>query len=194
MTTPHKHRQTVSEAVRKLSEAAGVPEDLLASERASGAPFRPSGGVPPQPARDELFKYLDLFFDPNTPTEALMSDPDEMAQALNPNALEALLTEWWMGKAEEEVRRTVPKAVEYSSTDLRDIGRDLAECMGRTVTDQEAMELGISFYIRGKLSRWTGALISGRQVSEDTLFDLGVYVRMAQRVRDTGGWPGLPKN
>jgi hypothetical protein len=123
-----------------------------------------------------------------------MSDPDEMAQALNPNALEALLTEWWMGKAEEEVRRTVPKAVEYSSTDLRDIGRDLAECMGRTVTDQEAMEMGIYFYIRGKLSRWTGALISGRQVSEDTLFDLGVYVRMAQRVRDTGGWPGLPKN
>jgi hypothetical protein len=188
MTTPHKHRRTVSEAVRKLSEAAGVPEDLLASERASGAPFRPSGGVPPQPAR------LDLFFDPNVPTEALMSNPDEMAQALNPNDLEALLTEWWMGKAEEEVRRTVPKAVEYGSTDLAQIGHDLAAMAGRKVSDEEAAELGIMFYARGKMSRWIDAVIRGDRVSDDTLFDLGVYVRMAQRVRDAGGWPGLTRD
>jgi hypothetical protein len=182
------HHTRASEAVRKLSEAAGVPEDLLASERASGAPFRPSGGVPPQPAR------LDLFFDPNVPTEALMSNPDEMAQALNPNDLEALLTEWWMGKAEEEVRRTVPKAVEYGSTDLAQIGHDLAAMAGRKVSDEEAAELGIMFYARGKMSRWIDAVIRGDRVSDDTLFDLGVYVRMAQRVRDAGGWPGLTRD
>ena len=123
-----------------------------------------------------------------------MSDPEKLAEALTPNALENLLTEWWMDKAEEEVRRTVPKAVEYGATDLRDIGRDLAAMAGREVTDEEAAELGVYFYIRGKLSRWTDAVIRGDRVSDDTLFDLGVYVRMAQRIRDTGGWPGLPKD
>lgn len=147
---------------------------------------------------------LERFMNPDVTMEQIMNDaananaidPEELNKAMDamaPAQLEVLLTDWWMNLAEEEVRRTVPKAVEYSSTDLRDIGRDMAEVMGRTVTDQEAMEMGIYFYIRGKLSRWAGALISGQRVSEDTLFDLGVYVRMAQRVRETGGWPGLPQ-
>ena len=159
-------------------------EDFAESVNLDGSPVVP----------DELMRRLDLFFDPNTPTEALMSDPEKLAEALTPNALENLLTEWWMDKAEEEVRRTVPKAVEYGATDLRDIGRDLAAMAGREVTDEEAAELGVYFYIRGKLSRWTDAVIRGDRVSDDTLFDLGVYVRMAQRIRDTGGWPGLPKD
>jgi hypothetical protein len=144
--------------------------------------------------RSELDEHLDLFFDPNVPTEALVSNPEEMAKALTPNALEALLTEWWMDKADEEVRRTVPKAVEYGSTDLAQIGHDLAAMAGRKVSDAEAAELGIMFYARGKMSRWIDAVIRGDRVSDDTLFDLGVYVRMAQRVRDAGGWPGLPKD
>ena len=31
-------------------------------------------------------------------------------------------------------------------------------------------------------------------VSDDTLGDIGVYVRMAQRVRSHGGWPGVPND
>lgn len=100
------------------------------------------------------------------------------------------LAAWWHERARDEIDRTVPKAIEYGSTDLVDIGRDLARCMGRTVTDQEAAELGIYFYIRGKLARWTDAVVRGEQVSDDSLFDIGVYARMAQRVRSHGGWPG----
>jgi hypothetical protein len=31
-------------------------------------------------------------------------------------------------------------------------------------------------------------------VSDDSLFDIGVYVRMAQRIRHSGGWPGIDLN
>jgi hypothetical protein len=103
---------------------------------------------------------------------------------------EQQLTEWWMQQAEDEVARTVPKAVEYSATDLTDIGHDLARCMGREVDDEEAAELGVFFYLRGKMARWVGSVIAGDRVSDDTLFDIGVYVRMAQRIREFGSWPG----
>lgn len=148
---------------------------------------------------------LARFLDPDISMEQIMADaenaakipPDELARAMDamaPSQLEGLLTEWWMDKAEEEVRRTVPKAVEYGALDLIQIGQDLAATAGREVSDEEAAELGVYFYLRGKMARWTDAIISGRRVSDDTLFDIGVYVRMAQRIRDAGGWPGLPKH
>lgn len=97
--------------------------------------------------------------------------------------------DWWLETAQNEIRRTVPKAIEYGSTDLIDVGRDLAKCMHREVTDEEAAELGIFFYLRGKISRWVDAVARGARPSDDTLFDIGVYVRMAMRVRAVGGWP-----
>jgi hypothetical protein len=106
----------------------------------------------------------------------------------------ASLERWWMRVAGDEVIRVVPKAVEYGSTDLRDIGRAMAEAAGREVGDEEAVELGIYFYIIGKIARWSDAVKGGgRRVSDDTLHDIGVYVRMAQRNREVGGWPTGPK-
>lgn len=104
---------------------------------------------------------------------------------------EQQLSEWWMQAAEDEIARTVPKAIEYSATDLADIGKDLARAMGREVSDEEAAELGVFFYLRGKMSRWVGSVIAGQRISDDTLFDIGVYVRMAQRIRAVGSWPGV---
>lgn len=101
------------------------------------------------------------------------------------------LTQWWMNKAQEEIDRTVAKAIEYSATDLIDIGRDMARIAGREVDDTQAAELGVLFYARGKLARWVGAAIEGLPVSADTLHDLGVYCRMAQRIREVGSWPGV---
>jgi hypothetical protein len=112
---------------------------------------------------------------------------------LTPEDGEQELRSWWLNIASSEVEAVVPKAVEYGATDLRDIGRDLAAISGRTVTDEEAAELGVFFYARGKLSRWVDAVIRGDRVSDDTLHDLGVYVRMAQRIRSHGGWPGINK-
>lgn len=115
-------------------------------------------------------------------------------QVLGPDEVTASpehqLHEWWIQQAEDECARTIPKAVEYSAVDLTDIGHDLARTMGREVSDEEAAELGVFFYLRGKVARWVGAVTAGQRVSDDTLFDIGVYVRMAQRIREFGSWPG----
>jgi hypothetical protein len=103
--------------------------------------------------------------------------------------LAADLEGWWEQIARDEVMAVVPKAVEYSSTDLLDIGTSMARAMGREVTHAEAVELGISFYALGKMSRIMGAIQEGRQPSDDSWHDLGVYARMVQRVRQSGGWP-----
>lgn len=111
--------------------------------------------------------------------------------------LAAELAAWWRATAEAEIDAVVAKATEYggegSAIDLLDIGYDLARVAGREVDDEEAMELGMYFYLRGKVSRWTAAIMEGRRVSDDTLHDIGVYVRMAQRSRQVGGWPTGPK-
>lgn len=110
----------------------------------------------------------------------------------------ATLTQWWVSKAQEEAQRTVPKAVEYGganrSADLAEIGRTMWSLMdqgGQGIEATEGMfqELGIYFYVIGKLGRWTAAIREGRSVSDDTLFDIGVYIKMVQRIREEGGWP-----
>jgi hypothetical protein len=118
------------------------------------------------------------------------------------SAAEQELTNWWMDAAADEVTRTVPKAVEYGAIDLVEIGRQLAQAaggMGLLGDDAPAdaparlAELGVYFYIVGKLARWTSAIQEKRQISDDTLFDIGVYVRMAQRIRHAGSWPGTAR-
>lgn len=110
---------------------------------------------------------------------------------------------WWEQTAHDEVSQLVSKMAEYGglsrATDLTEIGRDLiaagvseGETGGEwpgTINEAWAQELGIYFYVRGKFARWQAAIIEGRPVSDDTLLDIGIYVRMAQRVRAVGGWP-----
>lgn len=104
-----------------------------------------------------------------------------------------VLTDWWLDTARAEVQKVAPKAVEYGSTDLVEIGRDIAVMMGWRDLDDEALaELGIYFYLVGKMARWRDAIHRKARVSDDTLHDIGVYVRMAQRVRVVGGWPFGP--
>jgi hypothetical protein len=110
------------------------------------------------------------------------------------NDVAADLHAWWIDTAEAEVGPLIDKMFEYGGAgrakDLIDIGNDLDEIRhGEGVSDAEAAELGIYFYIRGKMSRWTAAVQEGRAVSDDTLLDIGVYVRMVQRIRAVGGWP-----
>ena len=66
----------------------------------------------------------------------------------------------------------------------------LGRTMRREVNAEEAAELGVFFYLIGKVARWQSAIERGERPSDDTLFDVGVYVRMAQRIRSHGGWPG----
>lgn len=111
--------------------------------------------------------------------------------------VEQELATWWRGVAESEIEATVEKAVEYSGAggglpaDLVDLGRQIAFVQRREhdFTDAELAEIGVWSYIQGKVNRWSSALRNGRMVSDDTLMDIGVYVRIAQRIRETGRWP-----
>jgi len=103
---------------------------------------------------------------------------------------------WWEKKADEEIERTMPKVSEYGATDLEEIGRHMVAAgvkppMGApgTWATPQRQELGIYFYIVGKMARWSDAVARGEFVSDDTLFDIGVYIRMVQRIREAGGWP-----
>lgn len=109
---------------------------------------------------------------------------------MNGEKATAELKAWWVALAAEEADKVAPKAIEYGSTDLIDIGRVMGTMMGRRWNEREMAEAGIMFYLEGKMARWRGALADGRAVSDDTLFDIGVYSRMAQRNRSHGGWPG----
>lgn len=99
-------------------------------------------------------------------------------------ALEA----WWAEHSQREIEATVPKAIEYGSTDLQDIGRAL---LGPGYDDAACAEAGIAFYALGKVSRIIAAIREHRSPSADSWFDLGVYAKMAQRVKEVGSWPGV---
>lgn len=109
---------------------------------------------------------------------------------------EAQLAQWWRDVAEEEIDKVVPKAVEYSAHDLALLGewmRDLIEPHrneGSAPSVVADAELACWFYLAGKLGRAMGALREGRAPSDDTLEDIGIYCRMAQRIRQAGSWPG----
>lgn len=112
---------------------------------------------------------------------------------LKADQLATELSTWWSIKASDEIKMVVDKAVEYggqgAAIDLLQIGYSIARVMGRQVDDEEATEIGIFFYLLGKVSRWEAAMAEGRRVSDDTLLDIGIYCRMAQRNREVGGWP-----
>lgn len=175
----------------------------------------PGGWLPPIDLRDRgLLWPFPAVLTPSGKTALFQSDTDsgEAGRAMDAydglaeegsfddaGSAEQELTNWWMDAAADEVTRTVPKAVEYGSNDLTEIGRQLAQAaggMGLLGDDAPAdasaqlAELGVYFYIVGKLARWTSAVREGRRISDDTLFDIGVYVRMAQRIRHAGSWPG----
>jgi len=103
------------------------------------------------------------------------------------------LFEWWDQAAHNEIAGMAEKMIEYGgkgrAEDLVQVGRTLAQIAGRDVDDEEATELGIYFYLVGKMARWTAAVVHGDRPSDDTLNDISIYTRMAQRTRHAGGWP-----
>lgn len=108
------------------------------------------------------------------------------------NGTKQVLRDWWIDLAAAEADKVIPKAVEYGSNSMIDVGHQMARAAGRMVGDEEAQELACYFYLVGKMGRWADALARHKRVSDDTLHDIGVYVRMAQRIRSVGGWPFGP--
>lgn len=103
------------------------------------------------------------------------------------------IQDWWRENAEQALEKVAPKAAEYGSTDLAELGRDLCMILGREGLDHEELtEIGIYMYMLGKFSRWRDAIKDGRRVSLDTIYDIKVYATMAERNREVGGWPFAP--
>ena len=93
---------------------------------------------------------------------------------------------WWGQTADQDCDAFAPKFKEYGSEDLMEIGRTMASIAGIEVTDEEATEIGIYFYLVGKVARWTEALKSRTRPSDDTLLDISTYAMMA-RMNRAGG-------
>lgn len=104
------------------------------------------------------------------------------------DATDALLR-WWVDDAADEAERTAAKKAEYGSLDLVHLGQTLRRLQGRPEFDdpREAMEHGCLMYVLGKVERMVEAAAQGRQIQEDSWFDLAVYAKMARAVR-SGAW------
>lgn len=126
------------------------------------------------------------------PGEDIKGPPERSRHEL----LERELTDWWHDQADNEIARTVPKAVEYGATDLLVMAKAMEqllpaaalEGLSREAVESLTQEMAVAFYALGKVSRLFGAYAEGRPASADTWFDLGVYCRMAERIRETGRW------
>lgn len=154
------------------------PPEVYCYPDCSGHPSRVTGTPPPYPDNPERI-------------QAALAAAE--AEEERRGGLAGHLETWWLGKAQDEIQGVVPKAVEYSSTDLVDLGRQIAGLAGwgDECTDAHHAELGIAFYVAGKVGRIMGAIKEGRLPSDDTWHDIAVYTKMAQRVREVGAWPGV---
>lgn len=172
----HAHRPggTIADLLRRLPDGISFKFDTT-----------PLIGRPPETAEDRFGMQG------HTPSFVAMDEAAGFGPSMAAGDPEQQLIDWWMGKAASECEQTVSKAIEYGATDLIDIGMMLGRTMRRDVDEEEAAELGVFFYLIGKIARWQSAIERGDRPSDDTLLDIGVYVRMAQRIRHSGGWPGV---
>jgi hypothetical protein len=116
----------------------------------------------------------------------------EWSQAKNESGAPTLqeLVNWWLDETKGELDSVIPKAVEYGSADLKVIGFALSQMIGepKGVTHDE---LGIAFYVLGKVARLVGGYADGRLPSDDTWHDIAIYTKMAQYARKHNGWGGF---
>ena len=123
---------------------------------------------------------------PHAATEDVVTEPAPVHWADE-------LRAWWIGTADRDISESLDKIVQYGGSgpayDLVATGHDLAAMNGRKVTDEEAVEMGIAFYLSSKVNRWMAAIIDGRRPSDDTILDITYYSMMARRNRAVGGWP-----
>lgn len=111
------------------------------------------------------------------------------------DSLPAELVEWWISTATDDLLSAVPKAHEYGgsqggSADLRLIGANLAELTQREgVPSAILQEMGVWFYVQGKVARLISNYQHGEPGKADTWLDTSIYSMMARRLQATGQWP-----
>ncbi len=101
-----------------------------------------------------------------------------------PGVSKADITKWWREVTDDDLCRYLAKRTEYGSFDLSILGDVLQRTM-----DDEALkidaneEIGITFYMLGKLARVLSAYKEGRVPSDDTWDDLAIYAMMGRMAR-----------
>jgi hypothetical protein len=89
------------------------------------------------------------------------------------------LDKWWREHAADESTNMIAKLDEYGTGDLHEIGVRLAEMAKWTnPTRQQTYELGVMFYLIGKMQRVITASHLERDASDDTWHDIAVYAKM----------------
>ena len=152
------------------------PEDL----GMDGTDYCPGSGTP----------VIEPEFSPAT--AAIMGGMDEPdTDKLVQDWHNAELSRWWLNLSEAELPPLIAKVEEYSAYDLEMVGRMMADTIGLgDFSKAYYEEIGIWFYLLGKVSRAMGAIREGRLPSRDTALDTRIYATMILRIKESGGWPG----
>lgn len=89
------------------------------------------------------------------------------------------LDKWWREHAADESKTMMKKLDEYGTGDLYEIGARLAQlACWKNPTRQQTYELGVMFYLIGKMQRVNTAAHHRRDASDDTWHDIAVYAKM----------------
>ena len=96
--------------------------------------------------------------------------------------------EWWIDYATAEVDGMLAKMDEYGAGDLYKIGETFQAMTFWGIAQDEIdsqthYELGVLFYLVGKVQRLLSAAERGRPASDDTWHDIAVYAKMVLATR-----------
>ena len=159
--------------------------------RMETAAYPLAGGIGRSPLREALIKEeierCGKWVGPLPPDGITGSDSawEKVARDVAPP-----LPEWWRQLMEREIGRVMPKVEEYGATDLAVMGRALVALLPPPMQNEAVgMEMACAFYALGKIGRIVSSYATGKLPREDSWHDMGVYARMAQRIRETGRWP-----
>lgn len=115
------------------------------------------------------------------------NQPNPQDQPEDPN--ERIFRQYLHQLVDEIVDNTAPKAREYGTTELAQLGATLSHVAGVQVSNySHATQNAVWFYASGKLARWTAAVARQQQPSRDTVYDLLIYCLMWLKIHETGEW------
>lgn len=148
--------------------------------------------LPPPP---ELAEQVQVMID--------LNGADGQRLAARAQELANQIVDWWREVSEMDAAAAAAKSTEYGGSgaaiDLVWLGEQLNDMRqgsvgadwinGNRVPTRVAIELGIFFYLLGKIARWKAAILEDRPVSDDTIKDIHTYAMMARYNREHGSWP-----
>lgn len=115
--------------------------------------------------------------------------PGTESTATRDELLRDALTQWWEQISEEEIARTIPKAVKYGAVSLEILGEALVKQLPPELRSKRvALQMAVWVYAQGKMARAWASLLRGEMPSHDDWFDMGVYAKMALYVEANGEW------